>query len=370
MSKGLILALLILPTLASAQGYVTLVGLPGVDTTTGGSNFNSFVNSLYALSIGIAALLAVIKIIIAGVKYMLTDIVTSKGAAKKDIQGALIGLLIVLGAVLVLTIINPQLTQVAFDPERLETPEFQQGVNTPSLVDTMGPNDRLLPVTTGALTSVPDTVPEGEEAQWACENTLSEACAVGGEGQRSSQVIQGQSEVFCYVGEWDDDKEACLIRSSDLPVYNQWGEGESQSGSGGTWSGLPSSVTISVRDPIDFFNLGSQTLIPLGKTEVVAFPFRTTGSTDYLGKFSIASVTGNSGVQREVWISTSPGGEPLNTDMCLRRGTSSTVIDWSQTDDWRCSLNNNQDYFLNVRNTNCPEDSCDVYRNIFTEGNP
>jgi hypothetical protein len=53
--------------------------------------------------------MAVVKIIFAGVKYMLSDLVTSKEAAKKDIRGALIGLLIVLGAVLILNTINPQL---------------------------------------------------------------------------------------------------------------------------------------------------------------------------------------------------------------------------------------------------------------------
>lgn len=106
----LILTTLFLPVLALAQTrYTPIVGIPGVDPN---SNFDSYINALYALSISIAALLAVIKIVIAGVKWMMTDVVTSKGDAKKDIQGALIGLLIVLGAVLILTVINPDLTRV------------------------------------------------------------------------------------------------------------------------------------------------------------------------------------------------------------------------------------------------------------------
>ncbi len=99
-----------LPILVSAQAvYKPLVGIPGVNPS---SDFDGYINSLYALSISIAALLAVIKIVIAGVKWMTTDVVTSKGDAKKDIQGALIGLLIVLAAVLILTVINPNLTKV------------------------------------------------------------------------------------------------------------------------------------------------------------------------------------------------------------------------------------------------------------------
>lgn len=101
---------LFLPIAVFAQTtYTPLVGIPGVNPS---SDFDGYINSLYALSISIAALLAVIKIVIAGVKWMTTDVVTSKGDAKKDIQGALIGLLIVLAAVLILTVINPNLTKV------------------------------------------------------------------------------------------------------------------------------------------------------------------------------------------------------------------------------------------------------------------
>ncbi len=88
--------------------FVPLVGIPGVNAD---ANINDYINALYALSISLAALLAVIKIIIAGVKWMLSDMVTTISDAKKDIQGALLGLLIVISAVVVLNFINPQLTE-------------------------------------------------------------------------------------------------------------------------------------------------------------------------------------------------------------------------------------------------------------------
>jgi hypothetical protein len=84
------------------------VSLPGVDADV---DFDVYINTLYALSISLAALLAVIKIVIAGIKWMLTDVVSSISEAKKDIQGALIGLLIIISAVLVLNVINPNLTK-------------------------------------------------------------------------------------------------------------------------------------------------------------------------------------------------------------------------------------------------------------------
>jgi len=49
------------------------------------------------------------------VKWMLTDLISGKEEAKKDIQGALTGLLIVISAVLILTVINPNLVGIDLD---------------------------------------------------------------------------------------------------------------------------------------------------------------------------------------------------------------------------------------------------------------
>jgi len=66
--------------------------------------------------------LAVVKIVIAGVKYMFSDIVTQKSEAKKDIQGAIFGLILILGAVLILTVINPDLTNFNLEQSRIALP--------------------------------------------------------------------------------------------------------------------------------------------------------------------------------------------------------------------------------------------------------
>lgn len=117
----LALLVLVAPTLIFAQGNPTptsLINLPA-SPQPGENGFSNYINLLYALSISAAALLAVIKIIIAGVKYMLTDVVTSKGDAIRDIKGALLGLLLIIGAVLILTVINPKLLDATleFDPQ-------------------------------------------------------------------------------------------------------------------------------------------------------------------------------------------------------------------------------------------------------------
>lgn len=82
-----------------------LVNIPGYSGSS--SSFSDFVNLIYGVSISVAALLAVVKIVIAGLKWMLSDIVTDKTEAKKDIQSALFGLIIIISAVLIITTINP-----------------------------------------------------------------------------------------------------------------------------------------------------------------------------------------------------------------------------------------------------------------------
>lgn len=100
-----------LPTIVAAQTVVvpfqTIPFLSGSTLTTGG-----YVQALYYGAIAIAAMLVVIRLIWAGTEYMLSDLVTSKAAAKSKIQNALLGLLIILAAVTILNTINPNLNNL------------------------------------------------------------------------------------------------------------------------------------------------------------------------------------------------------------------------------------------------------------------
>ena len=96
------------PHMAAAQSFIPLI--PGLAPTPG--DMSSYLERVYILAISIAALIAVGKIILAGIKYTTSGVVTEKGAAKKDIQSALIGLLIILAAVVMLRTINPSLANL------------------------------------------------------------------------------------------------------------------------------------------------------------------------------------------------------------------------------------------------------------------
>ncbi len=113
--------------LGSVPKFIPLVGIPGIDANEPG--LGAYINALYRLAISLAALLAVVKIVIAGAKYMLDDIVTHKEEAKQDIWGALMGLLVIIGAVVILNTINSDLTETDFlvDPVTIDN-HIDQGV--------------------------------------------------------------------------------------------------------------------------------------------------------------------------------------------------------------------------------------------------
>ncbi len=146
-----LLTLFLLPAITSAQGYVPLVGIPWF---AAGSTptFDEYINVMYWVAISLAALLAVLKIIIAGVKWMLTDIVTSKSEAKKDIWGALLGLLIIIGAALILGVINPNIGTSNF--------AFQQTApdSTVNVTPTTPPIDSYAHICQGGCTPLQCTV--------------------------------------------------------------------------------------------------------------------------------------------------------------------------------------------------------------------
>jgi hypothetical protein len=64
------------------------------------------------LLIVIGALIGVVKIVFAGVKYSLSDIITDKHDAKEDIMGVFLGLVLLLIPFIVLNTIYPDLTNL------------------------------------------------------------------------------------------------------------------------------------------------------------------------------------------------------------------------------------------------------------------
>jgi len=102
------------------DGYCMLAPLEGVSDTTGRVNLNTYIPAMFKLAIGIAGALAVLRIIIGGIKYMTTDAFGEKGDAKETIRNALIGLLLAISAYTILYTVNPKLVNFDFSIEGLK----------------------------------------------------------------------------------------------------------------------------------------------------------------------------------------------------------------------------------------------------------
>lgn len=102
---------------AAEEPYKLLAPLPisETQTMTDQTTAENYIPGIVTLLIGIASVLAVLRIIFAGIKYMSTDAFQGKSEAKGDIQNAIWGLALAMGAWLILNTINPSLTKFNFD---------------------------------------------------------------------------------------------------------------------------------------------------------------------------------------------------------------------------------------------------------------
>ena len=168
-----------LVALGAESKFTPLTGIPFL-SNDGSATTEQYVNALYRLSISVAALLVVVKLIIAGFKYMVTEIVPAKEDAKKEIRQALFGLLIILAAVTILSTINPQLT----DLKALENaPKVQTSQNQ----NNGGNNQKE------KLILIPCNKPG---AYYDCRNVITEC---GQKGGRVGQARNGSSVMECFI---------------------------------------------------------------------------------------------------------------------------------------------------------------------------
>ena len=95
----------------------------------GGENaLGKYLNVIIKLAIGLAAVLAVVLIVMGGIQYMTTELVSGKEDGKRRITNAVLGLLVALGAWLILFTINPDLLKTEL---KIETTTIQYVEDAP-----------------------------------------------------------------------------------------------------------------------------------------------------------------------------------------------------------------------------------------------
>ncbi|HET8581364.1 MAG TPA: pilin [Candidatus Paceibacterota bacterium] len=104
-------------TAGSAAGAFTpltdLSNTPFASLLTANETLPKFLRWAFNFAISLGALLAVIEIAFGGWQYMTAEAFNKKSDARKRIQNALIGLLMLLSTILVLNQINPQITSLS-----------------------------------------------------------------------------------------------------------------------------------------------------------------------------------------------------------------------------------------------------------------
>lgn len=109
MKRFIILLSFFIPSIALAAAvmpYNLLAPIAGVTTI---SSLRDYLNLIFRSIIGITGVLAVVMIVICGVKLMGSPSVSGKSEAKQCIWNAILGILLVLGSWILLNTINPQL---------------------------------------------------------------------------------------------------------------------------------------------------------------------------------------------------------------------------------------------------------------------
>ena len=131
-----------------AGPYQLLAPLPGGDNGNGIKSFDTaqadslreYLNIIIKIITGMAAVLAVIMIVIGGIEYMTSELISSKEAGKERIEHALLGLLLALGAYAILNTLNPSLlsTQISMDQAVIMTSDEKNFAQTERTVASAG----------------------------------------------------------------------------------------------------------------------------------------------------------------------------------------------------------------------------------------
>jgi len=107
---------------AGDGAFVPLTQIPGIQDVADSGTLPNFLNTIYQLCIGAAAVLAVLQIMRGGMSYMLGDSVTEKKESKDLIVMSIVGLLIVLSPAIVFGLIDPRILNLQIGFSQLQVP--------------------------------------------------------------------------------------------------------------------------------------------------------------------------------------------------------------------------------------------------------
>lgn len=180
------------PASGVSDAFTPLTQLPGIPTVASSESLPAFFNNLYKLCIGAAAVIAILQIMRAGVKFMTNrDSFTANKEAKELITNSVLGLVLVLSPAIVFGLINPSILELNLDLGGLTPRPPVVGSSTPSgAPGTFQGNDAVLWTHEGGdrQSDTLKCASEGGTIAYGCTNTQTkvarviqqtEACSAG-----------------------------------------------------------------------------------------------------------------------------------------------------------------------------------------------
>jgi len=105
---------------AQIDTFIPLERVPGIEYDP--NNLSGYFNDVFRVGVGVAAFLAVIMLMLGGFQYLTSDIPGQKSDGKERMSGAILGLLLILLSVVLLNVINPDITGLKLFIPNIKTP--------------------------------------------------------------------------------------------------------------------------------------------------------------------------------------------------------------------------------------------------------
>lgn len=212
--------------------FIPLTNIPNLTETGNAFSLESFLNGLFRLSIGAAAVIAVLQIMRAGIMYMGSDSgFAEKKEAKNLIALSIGGLILVLSPVVVFSIINPEILSlkignieglaVPIDPLPPAGPLPPARFITVSSAEECREKGGTVSGDGGSLLcTVPADSPAAQE-ETACSAFLDPTAApTGASCARSVGDNYSRIDAQCCVGMAEEGYQCCGAIQETPPVVN------------------------------------------------------------------------------------------------------------------------------------------------------
>ena len=200
MKKYLFIFLALTPytLFADSNPKYSLTNIPGMNTPGELGSISEYVNALFYIAVGLAALFAVIKFVIAGARYMMSDVVNSKEAAKSDMRGSIVGVLLIISIVIILNTINVDIMKTELALEQIQVDGGSRLGSDTSVEDVLISREDLPPYT--GVAADEDNIFAGNVRDTDVTRAAEE-CA-----NYNEDKCRPADQVTCFIGELRYDR--------------------------------------------------------------------------------------------------------------------------------------------------------------------